>query len=44
MLFAGSGFNLFNSISAAVAKQECEEVCLSKELSEKELSAFDKSF
>ena len=44
LLFAGSGFNLFNPISAAVAQQECEEVCLSKELSEKELSVFDKSF
>ena len=43
-LFAGCGFNLFNSLSASIALEECKDVCLSKELSDEETENFDKAF
>lgn len=40
ILFAGTGFNLLNPYSAALAAEECEEICLSKELSDNEQKIF----
>ncbi len=43
-LFAGTGFNLFNPSSAALAASECDEVCISKELSAEEAKSFCRDF